>query len=91
MSRNLSLHRAFAVFALLLALVFVSLPAQARPVRPTVSGASKVTVVGEAAFAWIRSFFAGLWSQGTTKEGMSIDPNGALSEEGTSIDPDGRT
>jgi hypothetical protein len=86
MSHNRNACRAFSAFVLLVALLFVSLPASAQPVRRAVSGTWKVTVLGEDAFAWVRSLFAGLW---TRKEGMTIDPNGAKSPEGMSIDPDG--
>lgn len=91
MSRNRNACRAFTAFALLLILTFVSLPVQAQPARSSVVAPWKVAVVGEAAFAWIRTFFARLWPQGGTKEGVLIDPNGGFDEEGTSIDPDGRT
>ena len=91
MSRNRNACRAFTAFALLLILTFVSLPAQAQPARRAMAPSWKVAVVGEAAFAWVRSFFARLWSQGAAKEGVLIDPNGLLSDEGMSIDPDGRT
>jgi len=89
MSHNLNLRRGFTAFVLLVALLFASLPAQARPARGAVSGAWKVAVLGEDAFVWVRSLFARLLPQGTTKEGMSIDPNGGKGPEGTSIDPNG--
>jgi hypothetical protein len=86
MSHNRNACRAFSAFVLLVALLFVSLPASAQPARRAVSGPWKVAVLGEDAFAWVRSLVAGLW---TRKEGMTIDPNGAKRPEGTSIDPNG--
>jgi len=95
MSHNLHHRRGFTVFFLLVVLAFASLPAQARPARRSASVAWKVAVLGEDTFAWVRSLFAGLWPQGVTKEGTSIDPNGgtagALDDEGRSIDPNGRS
>ena len=93
MSHNLNLRRGFTAFVLLVALLFASLPAQARPTRGAVSGPWKVAVLGEDAFAWVRSLFAGLWTRSVTKEGVTIDPNGgrarALDDEGVLIDPNG--
>jgi hypothetical protein len=89
MSHNFNSRRGFTAFVLLVALLFASLPAQARPAHGTVSGAWNVAVLGEDAFAWVRSLFAGLLPQGTTKEGTSIDPDGGKAPEGTSIDPNG--
>lgn len=93
----------FTVFALLAVLVLASLPAQARPVRHPATGRHAVAVSGDNGLSRIWSFLVSLWPQGT-KEGMTIDPNGApkpqgvttvpsgdLDGEGTSIDPDGRT
>jgi hypothetical protein len=93
----------FTVFALLAVLVLASLPAQARPVRHPATGRHDVAVSGENSLVRIWSFLVNLWPQGT-KEGMSIDPNGApkpqgmttapggdLDDEGVTIDPNGRT
>jgi hypothetical protein len=100
MSHNLNVRRGFTAFALLVALLFASLPAQARPARRAASGPWKVAVLGEDAFAWVRNLFAGLWTKegvtidpngGKAPEGMSIDPNGGLDDEGMSIDPNGRS
>ena len=89
MSHNLNLRRGFTTFVLLVALLFASLPAQAKPACRAVPGVWKVAVLGEDAFVWVRSLFARLLPQGATKEGMSIDPDGGKAPEGTSIDPDG--
>ena len=89
MSHNLHHRRGFTVFFLLVVLAFASLPAQARPARRSASVAWKVAVLGEDAFAWVRSLFAGLWTRSMTKEGVTIDPNGGKAPEGTSIDPNG--
>jgi hypothetical protein len=93
----------FTVFALLALLVLASLPAQARPVRHAATGRHTVAVSGENGLTRIWSFLVNLWPQGT-KEGMSIDPNGAPKpqgmttapsgdpdDEGVTIDPNGRT
>jgi len=86
----------FSVFALLALLVLASLPAQARPVRHPAAGRRAVAASGENGLVRIWSFLVSLWPQGT-KEGMSINPNGAtapsgdLDDEGMTIDPDGRT
>ena len=86
MSRNPRLYRVLSVFVLLSVFVFASLPAQALPARrPT----SKVTVLGEGMFAWVRNLLVSLRLSGMAKEGTSIDPDGARKPEGTSIDPDG--
>jgi hypothetical protein len=93
MSHNRNACRAFSAFVLLAALLLGSLPVSAQPARRAVSGPWKVAVLGEDAFAWVRSLFAGLWTRSMTKEGMSIDPNGAdgaFNDEGMSIDPNGR-
>jgi len=93
---NRSPQSVFTVFALMALLVLASLPAQARPVRHPAAGRHAVAVSGDNSLAWIWSFLVSLWPQGT-KEGMSIDPNGAtapsgdLDDEGMTIDPDGRT
>jgi hypothetical protein len=89
MSHNLNPRRGFTAFIILVILVFGSLPAQAQPVRRAASGAWKVAVLGEDALAWVRSLFTGLWSQGATKEGTSIDPNGGKAPERVTIDPNG--
>jgi len=91
------------LFALLAVIILTSLPAQARTVRHPAKGRHAVAVSGDNGLARIVSFLVNLWPQGT-KEGTSIDPNGApkpqgmttapggdLDGEGTSIDPDGRT
>jgi hypothetical protein len=103
MSTNRAFCRALTVFTLLAALVLASLPAQARPVRHPATDRHAVAVSGENSLARIWSFLVNLWPQGT-KEGMSIDPNGApkpqgmttapsggLDDEGVTIDPNGRT
>jgi hypothetical protein len=103
MSTNRASHNVFTVFALLAVLVLASLPAQARPVRHPAAGRHAVTASGENGLSRIWSFLMNLCPQGT-KEGMTIDPNGAprpqgmttapsgdLTDEGMSIDPDGRT
>ena len=90
MSQNSRLYRVLSVFVLLSVFVFASLPAQALPVRRP---ASKVTVLGEGMFAWVRNLLVSLGFSGMAKEGVMIDPNGgddAESPEGTSIDPNGR-
>jgi len=91
-----------AVFALLAVLIPASLPAQARPVHHPAADRHAVAVSGDNGLARIWSFLVSLWPQGT-KEGMTIDPNGApkpqgmtapsgdLDDEGVTIDPDGRT
>ena len=100
---NRSPQSVFTVFALLTVLILASLPAQARPVRHPATGRHAVAASGENGLARIWSFLVNLWPQGT-KEGMSIDPNGAPKpqgmttapsgdpdDEGMTIDPDGRT
>ena len=100
MSSKPASQHIFLAFTLLAALVLASLPAQGRPVRRP---APSVTVPGDTALARVWSFVVNLWPRGTTKEGMSIDPNGStnhagtpatpagdLTDEGMSIDPDGR-
>ena len=87
MPQNPRLYRVLSVFVLLSAFVFASLPAQALPVhRPT----SKVTVLGEGMFAWVRNLLVSLGFSGMAKEGVTIDPDGAESPEGVMIDPNGR-
>jgi|SRR6476661_5477640 len=93
----------FTVFALLAVLVLASLPAQARPARHPAADRHAVAASGENGLSRILSFLVSLWPQGT-KEGVTIDPNGApkpqgvttapsgdLDDEGMTIDPDGRT
>jgi hypothetical protein len=77
-----------AVFAafLVLALVLLSLPAQARTVRASGKAHRAVAVLGDNPLGWIRGLAARL---GLTKEGVTVDPNGR-DGEGTSLDPDGR-
>ena len=87
MSQNPRLYRLLSVFALLSVFVLASLPAQALPTRRP---ATKITVLGEGMFAWVRNLLVSLGFSGMAKEGMSIDPDGAESPEGMSIDPDGR-
>ncbi|MEO6194751.1 MAG: hypothetical protein ABIS20_17195 [Thermoanaerobaculia bacterium] len=97
---NRSPQNIFTVFALLAVLVLTSLPAQARPGRHSATHRPAVAVSGDNGLTRIWSF---LLSLTTTKEGVTIDPNGApkpqgittapsgdLDDEGMSIDPDGR-
>jgi hypothetical protein len=99
---NRSPQSIFTVFALLAVFMLASLPAQARTVRHPVTHRPAVAVSGDSSLIRIWSFLVNLWPQGT-KEGMSIDPNGApkpqgmttapsgdLDDEGMTIDPDGR-
>lgn len=103
MSTNHVSRRVLTACALLVALVLASVPAQARPAHPSATGLQAVAGCGENGLARLWSFFASLVPQVTTKEGMSIDPDGApnhggtsvtphssLNDEGTSIDPNGR-
>ncbi|HEV2855039.1 MAG TPA: hypothetical protein VHC97_19760 [Thermoanaerobaculia bacterium] len=86
MSKNHSVYRALTVTVLLSALVVASRPAEARPIhRP----ASKVAALGESTAAWVRNLLGRLWLAGTTKEGVTIDPDGAKSPEGVTVDPNG--
>ena len=100
---NRSPQSVFTVFALLAVLILASLPVQARPVRHAATGHHAVAASGENGLTRIWSFLVNLWPQGT-KEGVTIDPDGApkphgmttapsgdRDDEGTSIDPDGRT
>lgn len=99
MSSKPASQRIFLIFILLAALVFASLPVQARPVHRPETSRNSVAVSGDNALASLWRFVASLWPQGTTKEGMSIDPNGNtnhtgtstgdLIDEGMSIDPNG--
>ena len=95
-------RRIFFSFVLLGALVLASLPAQARTVHRSTAGRNSVAVSGDNALTRLWHLAVSLWPRGTTKEGMSIDPNGNtnhtgtstnpagdLIDEGTSIDPDG--
>ena len=100
---NRSPQSVFTVFALLAILILASLPVQARPVRHAATGHHAVAASGENGLTRIWSFLVNLWPQGT-KEGMTIDPDGApkpqgmttaptgdTDDEGMTIDPDGRT
>jgi hypothetical protein len=102
MSSKPASQRIFCAFALLAALVLASLPVQARPVRRPATDRYSVAVPGDSTLSGIWSFVVSLWTRGTAKEGMSIDPDGNtnhtgasttpagdLIDEGTSIDPNG--
>lgn len=103
MSPNPFYRRSLTVFALLIALVLSSVPAQARPAHHPATGLQAVAGFGEDGLVRIWSFVASLLTQGTAKEGVLIDPNGApkpggtstapgssLNDEGVTIDPNGR-
>jgi hypothetical protein len=99
----MSLNRAsYRVFALLTVLVFASVSSQAQAVHQPVHRLQAVAVFGDGG-ARIWRFLASLLPEGTRKEGMTIDPNGApnhqgaatsptssFTDEGMSIDPNGR-
>jgi hypothetical protein len=87
MSPNPSPRRGLPVALLLAALVFAGLPIHAQPAQRRLPGIWEVAVSGDAAASWVRDLFARLWMRATTKEGMTIDPDGQ--KEGVSIDPDG--
>ena len=99
MSSKPASHRVFFVFVLLAALVLTSLPTQARQVHRSTASRNSVAVSGDTILSGLWRFAVSLWPHGTTKEGMSIDPNGGthqagtstgdLIDEGTSIDPNG--
>ena len=89
MSRNSGIRFVLCVLALFLVSVFTSRPAPAQPLRRPAAGIAKVAVLGEGALRWVRDLLAGLLPQGTTKEGMSIDPDGSQNPQGTPVDPDG--
>jgi hypothetical protein len=102
MSSKPASQRVFLAFVLLATLVLASLPAQARPVRRPATGRHSVAVSGDITLSGIWRFVVNLWTPGTTKEGMSIDPDGntnhtgtsttgagGLADEGMSIDPNG--
>jgi hypothetical protein len=102
MSSKPASQRVFFAFVLLAALVLASLPAQARTIRHPPVNHNSVAASGDTFLSGIWRFVVSLWSGGTTKEGMSIDPDGNtnhtgasthpagdLANEGTSIDPDG--
>jgi len=100
MSSKSASHRVFCAFALLAALVLVSLPAEGRPVRRPPASRNSVAVYGDTVLSRLRHFVVRLWPHGATKEGTSIDPDGNhagtsttpsgdLIDEGTSIDPNG--
>jgi hypothetical protein len=92
-------RRVFFTFALLAALVLASLPVQARTVHRSTTGHNSVAVSGDDGLSGIWRFVVSLWPRGTTKEGMSIDPDGNSNHTGTSagdlidegvlIDPNG--
>jgi hypothetical protein len=102
MSSKSASHRVFFAFVLLAAFILASLPAQARTIRRPTTSRNSVAVSGDNTLTSLWRFVVSLWLRGTTKEGMSIDPNGNtnhtgtsanpagdLIDEGTSIDPDG--
>ena len=99
MSSKPASQRIFLVFVLLFALVLAGLPAQARTIRRPTTSRNSVAVSGDNTLTGLWSFIVSLWPRGTTKEGMSVDPNGGtnhtgtsagdLIDEGMSIDPDG--
>ena len=100
MSSKPASHRVFFVFVLLATLVLTGLPAQARPIHRSAVSRNSVAVSGDTILSGIWRFVVSLWpGRTTTKEGMSIDPNGGthpagtsagdLIDEGTSIDPNG--
>ena len=100
MSPNRFSHRAFAVFALLTALVVVPFPVQAQEARRPVQRFQAVTFLGDGSLEGIWRFVLSLLPQGRSNEGMTIDPNGghqgtattssAFNNEGVLIDPNGR-
>jgi hypothetical protein len=99
MPSNRFFHRVFAVFALLAALVLVSIPVQAQEARRPVQRLQAVTVFGDGG-AGIWRFVVSLLPRVMSKEGMTIDPNGGSNhqgatpntskDEGPTIDPNGR-
>lgn len=86
MSSKSASRRIFFAFALLAALTLASLPAQA---RTPAARHQAVTVPGDTVLSGIWRFVVSLWPRGTTKEGMSIDPNGNASHTGASTNPAG--
>ena len=89
MSRNRASSRVLTVIALLTVLILASLPAQAEPGRHPATGVQAVAAFGESSLVRILNFFRSLWPQGMTKEGITIDPDGARNHLGTSVDPTG--
>jgi hypothetical protein len=89
MSSKPASQRIFCAFALLAALVLASLPVQARPVRRPATDRYSVAVPGDTALSGIWSFAVSLWTRGTAKEGVLIDPNGGTNHAGTSTTPTG--
>ena len=102
MSLKPASHRVFFAFVLLAALVLASLPAEGRPVRRPATDRHSVAVAGDTGLSGIWRFVVSLWTRGTAKEGMSIDPDGntnhagtptasagGLIDEGVTIDPNG--
>jgi hypothetical protein len=81
--------RVFFAFVLLATLVFASLPAEGRPVRRSATDRHSVAVPGYSTLSGIWRFVVNLWPRGTTKEGMSIDPDGNVNHTGTSTNPAG--
>ena len=103
MSTNRASRRVLTVFTLLVTLVLASLPAQAGTARHPAAARQVVAAFGENSLSRVWSLFVNLWPQGMTKEGVTIDPDGAAhhagvtispdagrNDEGTSIDPNGR-
>ena len=82
-------HRVFFTFSLLAALVLASLPAQARTVRRPATSRNSIAVSGDNGLSGIWRFVVSLWPRGTTKEGMSIDPDGNANHTGASTNPAG--
>lgn len=90
MSSKSASHRVFFAFALLAALVLASLPVHARPVHRSMASRNSVAASGDSsALSGIWHFVLSLWTRGTAKEGMSIDPNGGTNPAGTSTTPTG--
>lgn len=96
MSSKSASCRTFLAFVLLAALVLAGLPAQARQIRHP---APAVTASGDSVLSSLWRFVVSLWTPGTEKEGVLIDPNGSPShgstpvggttDEGVTIDPNG--
>ncbi|HEY2292671.1 MAG TPA: hypothetical protein VGM86_18370, partial [Thermoanaerobaculia bacterium] len=53
------------------------------------AGHQTVAVSGDAVLSGIWRFVVSLWPRGTTKEGMSIDPDGNANHTGASTNPPG--
>jgi len=103
MSQNRASYRVSTVLLLLAALVLAGLPAGAQTARPPVQRFQAVAAFGDGGLVGLWRFVARLLPSGFSKEGMSIDPNGApshqgalvtpagtLGDEGPTIDPNGR-